>query len=195
MKYQTILIDPPWKERGSGRIKRGADRHYPLLSTPKILETIYLSGAFAPASSCHLYLWVTNNFLKDGLWLMDQLGFTYVTMRTWAKEKIGLGRYFRGKTEHTLFGTLGDYQDPGTRTISTLIGNGIVSKRGHSKKPEQQYAEIMAVSPGPYLEMFATEPRPGWSSWGRSMDRRSPRSWCTPSSGERRRSSYVFRCD
>lgn len=28
-KYKTIYMDPPWAEQGGGKIKRGADRHYP----------------------------------------------------------------------------------------------------------------------------------------------------------------------
>ncbi len=88
-RYQTIVIDPPWNESGGGKIKRGADRHYSLLKTPAIPGVIKNSGVFTPAENCHLYLWVTNNFLKDGLWVMEQLGFRYVPMITWAKDKSG----------------------------------------------------------------------------------------------------------
>jgi len=96
-KFHTILIDPPWNEQGGGKIKRGADRHYKLMKVEKILETIRRSGKFTPDENCHLYLWVTNNYLPDGIWLIEQLGFKYITCITWVKPSYGLGRYFRGQ--------------------------------------------------------------------------------------------------
>ena len=37
-KYKTIYADPPWPEQGGGKIKRGADRHYPLMPVKEIIE-------------------------------------------------------------------------------------------------------------------------------------------------------------
>ncbi len=162
MNYPCILIDPPWNETGGGKIKRGADRHYPLLKTPDIVRVIRESGVFLPADNAHLYLWVTNNFLRDGLWVMEQLGFRYVTMLTWAKDRIGLGQYFRGQTEPLLFGVRGRLPAL-VRTQSTLIS----APRGrHSAKPARSYEVIEAVTPGPRLEMFARSHRDGWDAWG-----------------------------
>ena len=163
--YQTILIDPPWRESGGGRIKRGADRHYPLLKTPDIVRVIRDSGVFLPAENAHLYLWTTNNFLRGGLWVMDQLGFRYVTMLTWAKDRIGLGQYFRGQTEPLLFGVRGRLPSL-CRTQSTLICE---PKRRHSQKPTKAYEVIEAVSPAPSLEMFARAQRDGWDAWGNEV--------------------------
>lgn len=165
MRYHTILIDPPWLERGGGKIKRGADRHYPLLKTPDIVRVIRESGMFVPADDCHLYLWVTNNFLRDGLWVMEQLGFRYVTMLTWAKDRIGLGQYFRGQTEPLLFGVKGRLPAQ-VRTQSTLI---VAPRSKHSQKPAKSYEVIEAVSPAPRLEMFARSRRDGWVSWGNEV--------------------------
>ena len=103
-KYCTIYADPPWMERGGGRIKRGADRHYPLMKTVDICR---LPVWRISEDNCHLYLWATNNFLPDGLKVMDAWGFRYVTMITWMKSWISLGQYFRGMTEHCLFGVKG----------------------------------------------------------------------------------------
>ena len=100
--FSTIYADPPWPERGGGRIKRGADRHYPLLSVTEI-AALPVAGIAAP--DAHLYLWVTNNYLPAGFDVMQAWGFRYVTCITWAKEgRFGLGQYFRGKTEHCLWG-------------------------------------------------------------------------------------------
>lgn len=35
-EYVTLMADPPWNEAGAGKIKRGADRHYPLMKTREI---------------------------------------------------------------------------------------------------------------------------------------------------------------
>ncbi|MCK5641183.1 MAG: hypothetical protein KAJ19_10310 [Gammaproteobacteria bacterium] len=94
MKYKTIYADPPWPERGGGKIKRGADRHYPLM---KVKEIISMSDFVNSISdeNCHLYLWVTNNYLPSGLQVMEAWGFRYITTITWVKDRIGLGQYFR----------------------------------------------------------------------------------------------------
>ncbi len=164
-KPATILMDPPWMERGGGKIKRGADRHYPLLRTQEMPAVIYGSGVFDPADSAHLYMWVTNNFLADGLWLMECLGFKYKTNVVWVKDRPGLGQYFRGRHELMLFGVRGKGYD--ARTDTKRLTSVISAPRGeHSAKPLDAYHLIEARSHGPYLEMFAREPRLGWDSWG-----------------------------
>lgn len=83
--FSTIYIDPPWPERGGGKIKRGADRHYKLLRVGDIYSVIRMSGVWKPANDAHLYLWATNTYLPAGLWLMNSLGFRYVTALPWIK--------------------------------------------------------------------------------------------------------------
>ena len=119
-KFSTIVIDPPWLERGGGKIKRGADKHYNLLDTPGIVKTIIQSPIWNDVDdNAHMYLWVTNSFLPQGLEVMKSLGFRYITNIAWVKNQIGLGQYFRGKHELCLFGTRGRGVVPRTdaRTI------------------------------------------------------------------------------
>jgi N6-adenosine-specific RNA methylase IME4 len=120
------------------------------------------------AGGSHLYLWITNNFLLDGIMVMQRLGYRYVTMRTWAKDRIGLGYYWRGQTEPCLFGVRGKLP-PKVRTESTLIGKGIVKRGRHSEKPAVFFEEVERVSHGPYLELFARTERPGWTTWGNEI--------------------------
>lgn len=160
--YRCIMADPPWQERGGGRVKRGADRHYGLLSTPEIVKVMVRSPKWAPAPDCHLWLWVTNNYLEDGLGVMEALGFRYVTNAVWCKDKIGLGQYLRGQHELLLFGVRGRLAGL-SRARSTVI---FAPRTEHSRKPDQAYELAEAVSPGPRLEMFARRGREGWDSWG-----------------------------
>ncbi len=168
--YRTVLLDPPWNERGGGKYKRGADRHYPLMNRQDILATVVNNCLWTEvAPNAHMYLWVTNNFLPDGLWLMDALGFKYKTNVCWTKDKKGLGQYFRGEHELMLFGTKGRRPtDP--RTERKDIGSVIRAKRGkHSQKPEESYELIEARSGGPYLEFFARSYRSGWAVTGNEL--------------------------
>lgn len=175
MTYRTIVADPPWLERGSGKCKRGADRHYPLMTTPAIvaLMSAELAGNVAP--DAHLYLWATNSFLPDGLDVMRALGFRYVTNVAWCKPRIGIGQYFRGQHELCLFGVRG--KGYAVRSASRAIPSVIVADhrrkgdgtRLHSGKPEAFYEMVEDRSQGPYFEMFARRAREGWSAVGNDV--------------------------
>lgn len=176
-KFKTILIDPPWQERGGGKVVRGAQKHYPLMNPEEILETIQNSGVWNPdmANGCHLYMWVTNNWLfKGGAWLLEQLDFEYITNLVWTKNRMGLGYYFRGRHELCLFARPRQARGYSilpslVRTEDTLIKADDTSIRVHSRKPQDLYRKIEAVSPGPRLEMFARQEREGWISWGNDL--------------------------
>lgn len=164
--YKTLYIDPPWEEKGGGKIKRGADRHYRLMSLTDIKALPIRE--LADPDGCHLYLWVTNNFLRKGLELLDSWGFEYVTTITWQKDRFGLGQYFRGITEHCLFAVTKKRLP--YRTIDGKRAQGVTGfcepRTIHSRKPAKMREMIEAVSWGPRLELFAREAFPGWDCWG-----------------------------
>lgn len=166
--FNIVTLDPPWMERGGGKIKRGADRHYPLMTTGDIIDTLLwrckpLLSVSVEHAAC--FLWVTNNFLPDGLRVLDAIGFRYVTALTWAKDRIGLGYYFRGQTEHCLFGVRGKWARP-PEWSSTLLDGRLIPRGKHSAKPVELAEMIERRFDGPYLELFAREPRQGWYCWG-----------------------------
>jgi hypothetical protein len=167
--FRTVVLDPPWQERGGGKIKRGADRHYPLVKTEDMTGIIAECPHWSEVQpDAHMYIWVTNNFLKDGLWLMGQLGFTYKTNVVWVKQRIGLGQYFRGKHELCLFGVRGDAYS--VRTDDKTIASVITADRGlHSKKPDAFMELVEKRSKGPYLELFARRERENWTCWGNEV--------------------------
>jgi len=167
--YHTIMADPPWLERGAGKCKRGADRHYDLMTTDAIVAAMLGADKWCPADDCHLWLWVTNNFLPDGLRVVEALGFRYVTNLVWVKDMIGIGQYLRGQHEICLFGVRGKAMMPEKRNVSSVAW--YLHRGKHSKKPEDVVGHIMRVSPGPYLEMFARGPRRGWDVWGNQTDK------------------------
>lgn len=167
MSYKAIYADPPWNETGGGKIRRGADRHYPLMKTPDIIK--YMSQIDID-DNAHLYMWVTNNYLKDGLEVMEKLGFRYVTNVVWVKDRFGLGQYFRGQHELCLFGVKGKlpYKPPADPTKKRNCLPSVINakRREHSQKPDEMYDYVEKNSYGPYLEVFARRRRPGWDVMG-----------------------------
>lgn len=123
----------------------------------------------------HLYLWVPNALLAEGLQVLRAWGFTYKTNLVWYKVRKdggpdgrGVGFYFRNVTELLLFGVRGGLRtlQPGRRQVNLIPAR----KREHSRKPEEFYDLIERCSPGPYLELFARHPRPGWVQWGDELN-------------------------
>ena len=123
----------------------------------------------------HLYLWVPNALVLEGLEVMRRWGFTYKTNIVWYKVRKdggpdgrGVGFYFRNVTELILFGVRGNLRTlpPGRRQPNIIISQ----KREHSRKPDEQYDIIESCSPGPYLELFARHQRPGWYVWGDEVE-------------------------
>ena len=48
----------------------------------------------------------------------------------------------------------------------TAVKGLLAPRREHSRKPEEAYGRIERLLPGPYLELFARQSRPGWDSLG-----------------------------
>ena len=167
LKYKTVYADPPWFESGAGKIKRGADRHYNLLHTQDIID---IFKQIPIDDNAHLYLWVTNNFLKDGLMVIDSLGFRYVTNIVWVKDRFGLGQYFRGQHEICLFAVKGrlPYKHKTDPNRSCCSETTVISARRtrHSKKPVEMYDKIEKTSYPPFIELFARERHDGWDCFG-----------------------------
>jgi N6-adenosine-specific RNA methylase IME4 len=168
-KYHTIYADPPWNEIGGGRIRRGADRHYNLMRTEDIIRMAPQIKAISE-KNCHLYLWVTNNYLIDGLKVLDAWGFTYKTKIVWKKDRFGLGQYFRGITEDCLFGVKGvlPYKEKDGKRQQGVTGFD-APRMKHSQKPEEMRKMIEKVSYPPYIELFARKETPGWDVWGNEV--------------------------
>lgn len=174
-KFSTILADPPWQFMN--RTGKVAPEHrrlnrYPTLTLPEICEIPVKDAAHKEA---HLYLWVPNALLPEGLEVMKAWGFTYKTNLVWHKVRKdggpdgrGVGFYFRNTTELILFGIRGSMRtlDPGRSQVNIIKS----IKQEHSRKPEEQYDLIQRCSPGPYLELFARGNRPDWVLWGNQAE-------------------------
>lgn len=170
-RFSTVLADPPW--RFQNRTGKVAPEHRRLsrYSTMALDEICNMSIEEHVADRSHLYLWVPNAMLSDGLKVMSAWGFTYKSNLVWYKVRKdggpdgrGVGFYFRNVTELVLFGIRGRLRtlDAGRRQVNIVA----TRKREHSRKPDELYGLIESCSPGPYLELFAREVRAGWTQWG-----------------------------
>jgi len=176
MSYKCVLMDPPWWTPGGGKSKRGSDKHYPIVKTKSLPAIIMDSGVWDIHEDAHCWLWSVNSMLDDALWLMKELGFRYITNAAWVKirnEKLqfGIGRYMRGCHELLLFGVRGKTHLPDVAPVSVFGDLSVLvdERTEHSRKPIDQYELIESISPGPRVELFARENRPGYTSWGNQL--------------------------
>jgi N6-adenosine-specific RNA methylase IME4 len=198
--FGCILADPPWQF--VNRTGKMAPEHRRLsrYGTMDLAAISALPVAEISAPTSHLYLWVPNALLPEGLQVMKAWGFNYKSNIVWHKlrkdggsDGRGVGFYFRNVTELLLFGVRGKNArtlQPG-RTQVNYLGT---RKREHSRKPDEMYDIIEACSGGPHLEMFARGARPNWAVWGNEAVESYEPKWKTyghNSASERKRSPQL----
>jgi|SRR5580704_9352055 N6-adenosine-specific RNA methylase IME4 len=184
-RFATLLADPPW--RFINRTGKMAPEHHRLsrYGTMTVSEIAALPVDQIIRPTAHLYLWVPNALLPEGIKVLTAWGFEYKSNIIWHKlrkdggsDGRGVGFYFRNVTEMLLFGVRGKNARtlaPG-RTQVNYIGT---RKREHSRKPDEQYDLIESCSPGPYIELFARGSRPKWIGWGKQADEGYEPTWDT----------------
>jgi len=142
------------------------------MSVREIIALGELLGPHVNEPGCHLYLWATNNYLPDALGVMEAWGFTYKTMITRVKDRMGLGQYYRGLTEHCLFGVRNclPYKTAPTGIRAQGVTAFYAPRSIHSRKPAEMREMIERVSHAPRLEFFARSPQQGWDVWGNEVE-------------------------
>jgi N6-adenosine-specific RNA methylase IME4 len=170
VRYPVILADPPWSYHVRSKASLGhgvATSHYDTMTLDDIKA---LPVADMAAKNAALFLWATPPCITEALEVIRAWGFAYKTFAfSWLKLKAdgqpvnnGLGHYTRSNVEVCLLGLRGKMtvqQHDVQQVIRTV-------RRGHSRKPDEQYGRIMRLFDGPYLEVFARQCWPGWDTWG-----------------------------
>lgn len=174
-KFTTILADPPWQfQNRTGKV---APEHKRLnrYGTLKLDEICAMPVSDVTTENAHLYLWVPNALLLEGIQVLQSWGFKYKTNLIWHKirkdggpDGRGVGFYFRNTTEMILFGVKGHMRtlDPGRSQVNIIKS----MKQEHSRKPDEQYDLIERCSPGDYLEIFGRGSRTGWTVFGNQAE-------------------------
>jgi N6-adenosine-specific RNA methylase IME4 len=172
-KYGVIYADPPWSfrtwsDKGTGR---GAISHYDTMGHSALAA---LPVAEIAAQDSALLLWTTDPLLPSALELITAWGFTFKTVGfTWVKTNAksegyftGMGYWTRSNPEMCLLATRGRPVRV-ARNVPQLV---VAPRREHSRKPDEVPERIKRLLPGPYIELFARETRPGWDSWGNQTE-------------------------
>lgn len=184
-RYATILADPPWQFQNKTGKVAPEHRRLSRYATLTLEDIKQLPVPEVAADVAHLYLWVPNALLPEGLAVMQAWKFQYKSNLVWHKVRKdggsdgrGVGFYFRNVTELVLFGVRGKNARtlaPGRRQVNYIS----TRKREHSRKPDELYPIIEACSPGPFLEIFARGTRPGWTVCGDQADESYAPTWDT----------------
>ena len=149
--FGTVVLDPPWPWRDTLN-----KRHYDHMSLDEIRAMpVRASGAD------HLWMWTTNAHLVEALITVLGWGYQYRSLLTWAKPRLGVGWWLRGQTEHVILATRTRKHQRRPDDIGTLLS---ALRRAHAVNPDEFYGVVAALSPGPYLELFARRPRAGWTT-------------------------------
>lgn len=197
-KFKTVLADPPWQF--VNRTGKMAPEHKRLsrYGTMNLDDIKALPVHDIVDDTAHLYLWVPNALLPEGLEVLKAWGFQYKSNIVWHKVRKdggpdgrGVGFYFRNTTELILFGVRGKNARtlaPGRRQVNIIR----TMKREHSRKPDEAYPLIESCSSGPFLEMFARGSREGWTTWGNQADEYYP-DWNTYSNHSQSEASTTRR--
>lgn len=184
--YRMVAMDPPWPERGGGRIKRGADRHYDVVDYRALPEVVKSSPLWRPDSTgCLVLCWTTVSSCERAYWLLRCLQVEPVSMLYWVKDRsyavsrddtgrlvveggrFGLGQYTRHDVEMVIIGRIGRVEPPRLMRRSWFFAR----PGAHSEKPREAYELFEALGDGPRAELFARTVWPGWDVWGDELDK------------------------
>jgi len=156
--YHVLVVDPPWayEKRSEDATHRGRCI-YPTMSIEEICEI-----NIPAEDNAILWLWTTNAFMHEAHHVINAWGFTPKTILTWVKDRMGVGDWLRGQTEHCILAVKG--KPIIDLTNQTTVLNAPL--REHSRKPDEFYKMVETLCPGKKIDIFSREPRSGWDQWG-----------------------------
>ena len=175
-KYEVVYADPPWSykfnkptaskggSKGDG-YSAGVNYYYDTMTMQEIKE---MPLKELTAKNAVLFMWATNPLLPEALETMKEWGFKYKTCITWKKERCkGMGYWFRGHTEHLLFGVKGKVK--AFRSLEHNIQSFPVEK--HSKKPDwfRKLIEDNTIDMPNKIELFARQNTKNWDVFGNEV--------------------------
>ena len=157
-KYKVIVIDPPWQyeKRNDDMTHRGRCP-YPTMTIEELCAM-----NLPMDDDCIIWLWTTNAFMHESFHIVEAWGLVPKTILTWVKDRMGLGDWLRGKTEHCILAVKG-------KPLINLTNETTVIEapvREHSRKPDKFYELVNNLCPGRKLEVFAREKHEGFDVYG-----------------------------
>lgn len=161
-KYEIIVIDPPWQYSKAVDDNYNPEGHrgscpYPTMTIEEIKKIEIPSS-----KDCVLWLWTTHRHMRYAFELLDEWGFTEKSILTWCKQKMGIGKWLRSKSEFCVMAVKGKPKVNLTNETTVLEGKS----REHSRKPDEFYAMVEKLCVGRKLDYFSREKRKGWDTYG-----------------------------
>ncbi len=168
MTYKTIYIDPPYPICLTGKYSATRNKRPDRLpyATMTIEEIASLPVESLAQPGCHIWLWTTNQFMRQGFDLLDKWRFKFLAPIHWIKPS-GFGNYFIHRTQTILFGYYQTCLFPNARYLPNIFH---APSTRHSRKPAASYELIERISAEPRIELFARQARPGWTCLGDAID-------------------------
>lgn len=162
--FRVLVVNPPWHygKREEDTTQRGA-MPYPSVTIDEIAA---LPVGQLAEEDCVLWLWTTNERMRNSFAIIDAWGFEQKTILTWAKNKMGTGDWLRGQTEHCILAVRGN--PVVNLTDQTTLLDAPIPE--HSCKTEEFYSLVEALCPGSKCELFARTPRTGWHQHGNQVN-------------------------
>lgn len=184
--YRVVTADPPWHFRARTALQtrnfqcaRGAEKRYATMGLDDIMA---MPVSRLAAKDAHLFLWTTGPCLPQAFEVIKAWGFRYSSIAfTWVKLKrshnalqlrvlplgatdlhTGLGLTTRKNAEFCLLARRGNCRRE-SKSVREIILSPV---REHSRKPDEFYDRVQQYAVGPYVELFARQSRPGWTTWG-----------------------------
>ncbi len=176
-RYGSAIIDLPLSYSNSGR-KSSASQKYPTMSMSEF-ETLPVDDLMHETDAV-IALWRTATHGEELYRLLRIWNFEPVTEMYWVKitgqpivgdttvrfrPQYGIGYWFRGCVEPIIIA-----RRPGGRAHRSQFVGLLSQNAAHSRKPDSLHEYVESALPGPYLELFARRPRPGWTCLGNEID-------------------------
>lgn len=154
--FRVIVADPPWTYFGrAADASHRAANPYASMTLEDITDYLPKQAPTLAAPNCVLWLWTTNSHMREAFEVVEAWDFTQKTILTWVKQKMGIGDWLRGQTEHCLMAVRG--KPTVTLTNQTTVLHAAAGK--HSAKPDEFYDLVVSLCPGSKVELFGRKKR------------------------------------
>ena len=163
--FEVLAVDPPWPYGNAEHYDPAnfrATTPYPEMALEE-LAALQLPAA----QDCVLWLWTTHRFMRHAYSLLDAWGFEEKVIVTWVKDRFGVGRWLRSKSEFCIMAVKGSPKVDLTNQTTVIFA----PMREHSRKPDEFYEMVESLCIGRKLEYFSREPRPGWEQFGNDPEK------------------------
>lgn len=165
-EYHVIVLDPPWRYDG-GELAHDQDGFRGVVDYPTMELDEIAAIELPTADDCVLWFWTTHRFMRHALDMLEAWGFEEKAVLTWVKDRMGIGRWLRSKSEFCVMAVKGS--PPVNLTNQTTVLEAPL--REHSRKPDEFYAMVEQLCVGRKLDYFSREKREGWKQFGNDVAR------------------------